>query len=188
MTKGVRVDPATRTARTGGGRLTGDVGHASRASGLGTPDADGRRGYPSREYGLAADSLPGPGDPAIAIHLGPHMTRSTRPSCRGEQPRESSGPRGDSQRRRLRKTTVAERVHAHRKCLLDCGLHTADQPHNNDIPPIAGPVPAHCLGHRARGGSGRSLFRDARRRNGGRWFAVYGLARGALTGAVIAAF
>ena len=70
--------------------------------------------------------------------------------------------------------------------VLDWRDHAAARPHDHDVPSIAGAVPAHSLGDRARGGVGRSLCRDACRAGGGQAFGIYGLARGALTGAVIA--
>jgi FAD/FMN-containing dehydrogenase len=69
LTKGVRVDPAKRTARVGGGCVTGDVDHATCAFGQAVPfgvisttgvaglTLSGGHGYLSRQYGLAADNL-----------------------------------------------------------------------------------------------------------------------------------
>ena len=69
LMKGVRVDPAKRTARVGGGSVTGDVDHATCAFGQAVPfgvisttgvaglTLSGGHGYLSRQYGLAADNL-----------------------------------------------------------------------------------------------------------------------------------
>ena len=69
LMKGVRVDPAKRTARVGGGCVTGDVDHATCAFGQAVPfgvisttgvaglTLSGGHGYLSRQYGLAADNL-----------------------------------------------------------------------------------------------------------------------------------
>ena len=69
MMKGVRVDPANRTVRVGGGSQTGDVDHATHAFGLAIPfgvvsttgvaglTLSGGHGYLSRQYGLAIDNL-----------------------------------------------------------------------------------------------------------------------------------
>lgn len=66
---GVRVDPTKRTARVGGGCVTGDVDHATCAFGQAVPfgvisttgvaglTLSGGHGYLSRQYGLAADNL-----------------------------------------------------------------------------------------------------------------------------------
>lgn len=67
--KGVRVDPAARTARVGAGCTQGDVDHATHAFGLAVPAGiisttgiagltlSGGHGYLSRKYGLAIDNL-----------------------------------------------------------------------------------------------------------------------------------
>jgi FAD/FMN-containing dehydrogenase len=67
--KGVRIDPAARTARVGAGCTQGDVDHASHAFGLAVPAGiisttgiagltlNGGHGYLSRQYGLTIDSL-----------------------------------------------------------------------------------------------------------------------------------
>jgi hypothetical protein len=67
--KGVRVDPAARTARVGAGCTQGDVDHASHAFGLAMPAGiisttgiagltlSGGHGYLSRKYGLTIDNL-----------------------------------------------------------------------------------------------------------------------------------
>jgi FAD/FMN-containing dehydrogenase len=67
--KGVRIDPAARTARVGAGCTQGDVDHASHAFGLAVPAGiisttgiagltlSGGHGYLSRKYGLTIDNL-----------------------------------------------------------------------------------------------------------------------------------
>lgn len=67
--KGVRVDPAERTARVGAGCIQGDVDHATHAFGLAVPAGiisttgiagltlSGGHGYLSRKYGLTIDNL-----------------------------------------------------------------------------------------------------------------------------------
>src|SRR5271165_6298957 len=67
--KGVRVDPAARTARVGAGCTQGDVDHATHAFGLAVPAGiisttgiagltlSGGHGYLSRKYGLTIDNL-----------------------------------------------------------------------------------------------------------------------------------
>jgi FAD/FMN-containing dehydrogenase len=67
--KGVRVDPAARTARVGPGCTQGDVDHATHAFGLAVPAGiisstgiagltlSGGHGYLSRKYGLTIDNL-----------------------------------------------------------------------------------------------------------------------------------
>src|SRR5580704_13807322 len=69
MIKGVRVDPAARTARVGAGCTQGDVDHATHAFGLAVPAGiisttgiagltlSGGHGYLSRKYGLTIDNL-----------------------------------------------------------------------------------------------------------------------------------
>ncbi|HLI65323.1 MAG TPA: FAD-binding oxidoreductase [Caulobacteraceae bacterium] len=69
MMKGVRVDPAARTARVGPGCTQGDLDHATHAFGLATPAGiisttgiagltlSGGHGYLSRKYGLTIDNL-----------------------------------------------------------------------------------------------------------------------------------
>jgi hypothetical protein len=69
MMKGVRVDPAARTARVGAGCTQGDVDHATHAFGLAVPAGiisttgiagltlSGGHGYLSRKYGLTIDNL-----------------------------------------------------------------------------------------------------------------------------------
>ena len=69
--KGVRVDPAARTARVAGGCTWGEVDHATHAFGLATPSGfisttgvggltlGGGTGYLSRAYGLTIDNLLG---------------------------------------------------------------------------------------------------------------------------------
>jgi hypothetical protein len=69
MMKGVRVDPAKRTARVGAGCVTGDVDHATHAFGQAVPfgvvsttgvsglTLGGGHGYLSRQYGLTVDNL-----------------------------------------------------------------------------------------------------------------------------------
>jgi hypothetical protein len=69
MMKGVRVDPAARTARVGAGCTQGDVDHATHAFGLAMPAGiisttgiagltlSGGHGYLSRKYGLTIDNL-----------------------------------------------------------------------------------------------------------------------------------
>jgi FAD/FMN-containing dehydrogenase len=67
--KGVRVDPAARTAQVGAGCTQGDVDHATHAFGLAVPAGiisttgiagltlSGGHGYLSRKYGLTIDNL-----------------------------------------------------------------------------------------------------------------------------------
>lgn len=67
--KGVRVDPASRSARVGAGCTQGDVDHATHAFGLAVPAGiisttgiagltlSGGHGYLSRKHGLAIDNL-----------------------------------------------------------------------------------------------------------------------------------
>src|SRR3984885_14011572 len=67
--RGIRVDPAARTARVDGGCVWGDVDHATGAFGLAVPSGfisttgvggltlGGGIGYLSRQYGLTIDSL-----------------------------------------------------------------------------------------------------------------------------------
>jgi FAD binding domain/Berberine and berberine like len=67
--KGVRVEPASRTARAGAGCTQGDLDHATHAFGLATPAGiisttgiagltlSGGHGYLSRKYGLTIDNL-----------------------------------------------------------------------------------------------------------------------------------
>src|ERR1700726_1809676 len=67
--KGVRVDPAARTARVGAGCTQGDVDHATHAFGLAVPAGiisttgiagltlSGGHGYLTRKYGLTIDNL-----------------------------------------------------------------------------------------------------------------------------------
>ena len=67
--KGIRVDPAARTARVGAGCTQGDVDHATHAFGLAVPAGiisttgiagltlSGGHGYLSRKYGLTIDNL-----------------------------------------------------------------------------------------------------------------------------------
>src|SRR5215510_1527206 len=67
--KGVRVDPAARTARVAAGCTQGDVDHATHAFGLAVPAGiisttgiagltlSGGHGYLSRKYGLTIDNL-----------------------------------------------------------------------------------------------------------------------------------
>src|SRR5262245_15936806 len=67
--KGVRVEPAARTARVGPGCTQGDLDHATHAFGLATPAGiisttgiagltlSGGHGYLSRKYGLTIDNL-----------------------------------------------------------------------------------------------------------------------------------
>jgi len=67
--RGVRVDPAARTARVEAGCTQGDVDHATHAFGLATPAGiisttgiagltlSGGHGYLSRKYGLSIDNL-----------------------------------------------------------------------------------------------------------------------------------
>ena len=69
LMKGVRVDPAARTARVGAGCTQGDVDHATHAFGLAVPAGiisttgiagltlSGGHGYLSRKYGLTIDNL-----------------------------------------------------------------------------------------------------------------------------------
>jgi FAD/FMN-containing dehydrogenase len=69
LMKGVRVDPAKRMVRVGGGCVTGDVDHATCAFGQAVPfgvisttgvaglTLSGGHGYLSRRYGLAVDNL-----------------------------------------------------------------------------------------------------------------------------------
>jgi FAD/FMN-containing dehydrogenase len=69
MMRGVRVDPAGRTARVGAGCTQGDVDHATHAFGLAMPAGiisttgiagltlSGGHGYLSRKYGLTIDNL-----------------------------------------------------------------------------------------------------------------------------------
>src|SRR5215472_11192732 len=67
--RGVRVDPAARTAQVAGGCVWGDVDHATRAFGLAAPSGiisttgvggltlGGGIGHLSRKYGLTIDNL-----------------------------------------------------------------------------------------------------------------------------------
>jgi len=67
--KGIRVDPAARTARVAAGCTQGDLDHATHAFGLATPAGiisttgiagltlSGGHGYLSRKYGLTIDNL-----------------------------------------------------------------------------------------------------------------------------------
>jgi FAD/FMN-containing dehydrogenase len=69
LMKGIRVDPAARTARVEGGCVWGDVDHATHPFGLAVPTGfisttgvggltlGGGIGYLTREYGLTIDSL-----------------------------------------------------------------------------------------------------------------------------------
>jgi len=69
LMKGVRVDPASRSARVGAGCTQGDVDHATHAFGLAVPAGiisttgiagltlSGGHGYLSRKYGLTIDNL-----------------------------------------------------------------------------------------------------------------------------------
>lgn len=69
LMKGVRVDPAARTARVNAGCTQGDVDHATHAFGLAVPAGiisttgiagltlSGGHGYLSRKYGLTIDNL-----------------------------------------------------------------------------------------------------------------------------------
>lgn len=69
LMKGVRVDPAARTARVGAGCTQGDMDHATGAFGLAVPAGiisttgvagltlSGGHGYLSRKYGLTIDNL-----------------------------------------------------------------------------------------------------------------------------------
>src|SRR6202043_1846411 len=69
MMRGVRVDPAARTARVGAGCTQGDLDHATHAFGLAVPAGiisttgiagltlSGGHGYLSRKYGLTIDNL-----------------------------------------------------------------------------------------------------------------------------------
>jgi FAD binding domain/Berberine and berberine like len=71
MMKGVRVEPAARTARVGAGCTQGDVDHATHAFGLAVPAGiisttgiagltlSGGHGHLSRKYGLTIDNLIG---------------------------------------------------------------------------------------------------------------------------------
>jgi FAD/FMN-containing dehydrogenase len=69
LLRGVRVDPAARTARVGAGCTQGDMDHATHAFGLAVPAGiisttgvagltlSGGHGYLSRKYGLTIDNL-----------------------------------------------------------------------------------------------------------------------------------